>query len=113
MVLLDPDGVCRDHPEWDLLPMITDARRTGWCGPEELEAFLRGYGEGGDGSAPRVAAPGWEGWEVLCDLREVHLTTWLMQRVDGGGGDRVAAAEFARRVASMRAGPARRDWSSL
>ncbi|MBB0233099.1 hypothetical protein [Streptomyces calidiresistens] len=50
---------------------------------------------------------------LLCDLREVHLTTWLMQRVDGGGGDRVAAAEFARRVASMRAGPARRDWSSL
>ncbi|MBB0247431.1 phosphotransferase, partial [Streptomyces alkaliphilus] len=59
VVLLDPDGVCLDHPEWDLLPMVTDARRTGWCGPQELRAFLRGYRDAGDGRAPRVAGPDW------------------------------------------------------
>jgi hypothetical protein len=52
----------------------------------------------------------WAGYPVLREIRELTMTTWLMQNV---GESAAAAAEFALRVVSLRTPMARQSTCSL
>jgi hypothetical protein len=47
---------------------------------------------------------GWSRFEVLCSIRELTMTTWLMQNV---GHSTDIAAEFRTRIDSLRYGTPR------
>ena len=50
----------------------------------------------------------WPGYPVLREIRQLGMTTWIMQNV---GESAAAAAEFALRVASLRERDFERAWN--
>ena len=50
----------------------------------------------------------WPGYPVLREIRQLAMTTWIMQNV---GESAAAAAEFALRVASLRERDFGRAWN--
>lgn len=97
-VLSDLDSFCVGPAEWDLVQTGMFYTRFGWHTAEEYAEFVRAYGRD-------VTA--WSGFEVLADIRELHMVTWLAQNVH----DDRAAAELAKRIDTMRRGGSRRQWS--
>jgi aminoglycoside phosphotransferase (APT) family kinase protein len=98
VVLLDYDAVAIGPREWDLLPTAIAVDR--YRLPEEQYAeFAEAYG---------FDVRAWEGYRVLRGVRELTMTTWIMQNV---GESPAVAAEFALRVASLREGDSAREWN--
>ncbi|WP_165985441.1 phosphotransferase enzyme family protein [Streptomyces sp. YIM 98790] len=97
-VLIDFEGFCFDHPEWDLMVTATEHHSMGWQTPEQYADFVRAYG--------RDLAD-WPGFPVLRGIQEFQMTTWLMQNV---AESPEVAQEYARRIASLRDDDAPRDW---
>lgn len=93
VVMLDFEAAAIGPREWDLLPTAIGVDRYGV--PE------RQYREFADAYGFDVRA--WAGYPVLREVRELTMTTWIMQNV--AESDDIAA-EFALRVASLR----ERDW---
>ncbi|MEZ0071664.1 phosphotransferase enzyme family protein [Planotetraspora sp. GP83] len=91
VVLLDFEVVARGPREWDLVPTSVSGERFG-LPEEQYRAFSNAYG---------FDVRSWSGYTVLRDVREVTMTTWLMQNV---GEDPRIAEEFALRVRSLREG---------
>ncbi len=89
VVLLDFEAVAIGPREWDLLPTSIARERFGL--PEER------YREFADAYGFDVRA--WHGYPVLREIRELTMTTWIMQNI---GEDPAIAAEFALRVACLR-----------
>jgi aminoglycoside phosphotransferase (APT) family kinase protein len=88
-VLLDFEVVARGPREWDLMPTSISTARFGL--PRQVyRAFSNAYG---------FDVQEWPGYTVLRDVRELTMTTWLMQNVEE---DRRIAEEFQRRVGSLR-----------
>ncbi|WP_405998467.1 hypothetical protein [Streptomyces sp. NBC_00829] len=52
----------------------------------------------------------WPGYETLADLRELMMVVWIGHQV--GTSERFAA-EFARRMRSLRAGGGRDSWGAF
>lgn len=50
----------------------------------------------------------WPGYQVLADLRELIMVTWMSQNV---GQDEKVAAEFAQRMRALRTDSSRQDWA--
>jgi hypothetical protein len=82
---------------------------TSWCRPrnyltfewstaEEYRAFVRAYG---------YDVTDWSGFRVLRSVRELTMTTWLMQNV---GHDGQSRQEFANWMVSLRNEGERRRW---
>ncbi|MFC4503236.1 MULTISPECIES: phosphotransferase enzyme family protein [Streptomyces] len=96
--LIDFENFCVDHPEWDLEVAAHEYARLDWVTDEQYAAFVGAYGRD---------LREWHGFETLCAVQEFKMTTWLMQNVAEG---EEVAAEFARRMASLRDESAPRRW---
>lgn len=97
--LMDLDGFATGPREWDLILTAIYYDRFGWHTEDEYAAFVRAYGH-------NVLA--WSGYPVLRDVREFLMVTWLMQNV---ADNPKAAAEFAKRMHTLRMDDSPRDWS--
>ncbi|WP_433532995.1 phosphotransferase [Micromonospora sp. CA-263727] len=82
-VLIDFEAAATGPREWDLIPVAVAYKRLG-LPRYDYEAFVEGYG-----------------FDVLRGIREVGMTTWLMQNV--AESPRIEA-EFELRVESMKNG---------
>lgn len=98
VVLLDFESSAVGPREWDLLPMAIAVDRYGRSERQYLE-FADAYG---------FDVRTWPGYPVLREVRELTMTTWIMQNV---GESPDVAAEFALRVASMREKDFTRAWN--
>lgn len=97
-VLIDLDGFALAPREWDLVQTSMFYERYGWHTQAEYAEFVHRYG---------FDLMNWPGYETLADLRELMMVAWLGHQVTRN--DR-AAAEFARRVRSLRTGEGRDEW---
>jgi Ser/Thr protein kinase RdoA (MazF antagonist) len=97
VLLLDLEAFAYGHREWDLT--VTGVRRDGfgWLTEAQYRAFTDAYG---------YDILDWPGFPVLRAIRELTMTTWLMQLTE----DPAAAAEFHRRVDDIRSERFPRDW---
>jgi Ser/Thr protein kinase RdoA (MazF antagonist) len=100
VVLLDFEAVAVGPREWDLMPTAV-ARERFRLSEEHYREFADAYG---------FDVRTWAGYPVLREIRELTMTTWLMQNV---GESAAAAAEFALRVASLRERDTRRVWTAF
>jgi aminoglycoside phosphotransferase (APT) family kinase protein len=100
VVMLDFESFSFGPPEWDL--SVTAARYDGfaWMDRPAYEAFAEAYG---------FDVLTWEGFPVFRAIRELTMTTWLMQLTD----DSRAAAEFRRRLDDLRSETFPRRWSAF
>jgi aminoglycoside phosphotransferase (APT) family kinase protein len=98
VVLLDFESSAIGPREWDLLPTAIAVERYGR--PEEqYQEFADTYG---------FDVRAWAGYPVLREVRELTMTTWIMQNI---GESPAVAAEFALRVASLRERDFQRGWN--
>ncbi len=98
VVLLDFESVATGPREWDLLPAVIAVDRYGLT-EEKYREFADAYG---------FDVRTWAGYAVLREVRELTMTTWIMQNV---GESRATADEFALRVACLREGDSNRAWN--
>lgn len=98
VVLLDFESVAIGPREWDLLPTSIAYERFG-LSDERYREFADVYG---------FDVRTWSGYPVLREIRELTMTTWLMQNI---AEDPDIGAEFELRVASMREGDFGRAWT--
>ena len=97
VVLIDFEAAAIGPREWDLLPTSIAVSRYGL--PEErYQEFAAAYG---------FDVRSWPGYPVLREIRELTMTTWIMQNVRESQD---IAAEFALRVASLRERDSERPW---
>ncbi|MFQ3555879.1 aminoglycoside phosphotransferase family protein [Streptomyces gramineus] len=97
-VLIDLDGFALAAREWDLIQTAMFYDRYGWHTEAEYAEFVHQYG---------FDVMNWPGYETLADLRELMMVAWLGHQVTTSDS---AAAEFARRVRSLRTGDGRDEW---
>jgi len=98
VVLLDYESSALGPREWDLLPTAIGVERYGR--PEvQYREFADAYG---------FDVRAWAGYPVLREVRELTMTTWIMQNI---GESPAVAAEFALRVASLRERDFERAWN--
>jgi Ser/Thr protein kinase RdoA (MazF antagonist) len=97
VVLIDFESAAVGPREWDLLPTAIGVERYGR--PE------RQYREFADAYSFDVRT--WPGYPVLREVRELTMTTWIMQNI---GESPAVAAEFALRVGSLRERDLERAW---
>ncbi|WP_104820726.1 phosphotransferase enzyme family protein [Kitasatospora sp. MMS16-BH015] len=96
-VLLDLETVSDDLREHDLVVLALSQDRYG-VPAEEYRAFTAAYG---------WDVRDWPGFAVLRGARETASACWVAQQAAGSAA---AAAEFARRVGSLREGAAEVRW---
>ncbi|MFF3766409.1 aminoglycoside phosphotransferase family protein [Streptomyces sp. NPDC001922] len=99
VILIDLERFSFDFPEWDLMVTATEHHSLGWQTEEEYGAFLGAYGRD---------LGTWSGFPVLRAVQEFNMTTWLMQNVSESAE---TAAEYTRRISSLRNEDALRNWS--
>jgi Ser/Thr protein kinase RdoA (MazF antagonist) len=98
IVLSDFEGVSIGPREWDLLPTAVAVERYG-LPEEQYQAFTAIYG---------FDVREWAGYRTLREVRELGMTTWLMQNVNE---DPAIAAEFEVRLSSLQESDFGRRWS--
>lgn len=98
VVLLDFESTVMGPREWDLLPTAIAVDRYG-MDEEEYQHFADAYG---------FDVRTWPGYPVLREIRELTMTTWIMQNV---GESPAEAAEFALRITSLRERDTQRAWN--
>ncbi|WP_263250608.1 aminoglycoside phosphotransferase family protein [Saccharopolyspora rosea] len=98
-VLIDLDSFCTGPREWDLVQTALFYERFGWHTEDEYRTFAEVYG---------FDIMKWPGYRVLADYREIAMTLWLCGKV---GADERAEAEVQKRIAAIRTGGPRTDWS--
>jgi aminoglycoside phosphotransferase (APT) family kinase protein len=98
VVLLDFEAAADGPREWDLLPTAIGVDRYGRS-ERRYRQFADTYG---------FDVRTWAGYPVLREVRELTMTTWIMQNI---GESSAVAAEFALRVASLRERDFRRAWN--
>lgn len=95
--LLDFEMTGLGPREWDLIPTSIATRRYG-LPQADYEAFCEAYG---------FDVMQWPGYPTLRDIRELTMTTWLMQNVLE---DAAIYEEFQNRVNSIRRKDTNRAW---
>ncbi|NUV63035.1 phosphotransferase family protein [Streptomyces sp. CAI-85] len=100
-VLIDLDGLALAPREWDLILTAIYYDRYGWHTKAQYAEFVHRYG---------FDLMNWPGYETLADLRELMMVAWIGHQV--GTSDRFAA-EFARRMRSLRTGEGRDTWGAF
>jgi len=100
VLLLDFEAFSYGHREWDLT--VTGIRRQGfaWLDDAQYATFTDAYG---------YDVLDWPGFPVFRAIRELTMTTWLMQLVD----DPQAGDEFHRRVDDIRSQRFPRHWKAF
>ncbi|MDQ1294085.1 MAG: hypothetical protein QG608_1968 [Actinomycetota bacterium] len=100
VVLLDFDWVATGPREWDLLPTAVATQRFG-LPADQYAAFCAAYGRD---------VIDWDGYPTLRAVREVTMTTWLMQNI---GESPDVEQEFRLRVRSLREGDHDQRWRAF
>jgi Phosphotransferase enzyme family len=98
VVLLDFESAAIGPREWDLMPTAIATERYGLA-EGQYRQFADTYG---------FDVRTWPGYPVLREVRELTMTTWIMQNV---GQSPDAAAEFDLRVNSLRERDLGRAWN--
>ncbi len=99
-MLIDFEAAAIGPGEWDLLPTSIAVQRYGL--PEQrYQEFAASYG---------FDVRTWDGYPVLREIREVTMTTWIMQNVLES---KPIADEFALCVACLRERDSERPWHSF
>lgn len=98
VVLLDFEAFCFGPREWDL--SLSAAYRYGfdWIDDGEYASFVAAYG---------FDVSRWAGFPVLRQIRELGMTTWLMQLVEA---DQRIEEEFSQRLSDLTTGEIPRRW---
>ena len=96
-MLTDFESAAIGPREWDLLPTAVAVERYGLA-EEQYRAFVNAYG---------FDVRSWEGYPVLREIRQINMTTWIMQNA---GQSPQIAAEFKLRVSSLRERNFERSW---
>ncbi|MHB6910153.1 phosphotransferase enzyme family protein [Streptomyces sp. CB02959] len=99
VLLIDYEAVASGPRAWDLIPTAIAVDRFDLL-PADYITFCRTYD---------WDVTDWHGYEALRTVRELGMTTWLMQNVHSGP----AAAEFAIRMDSLRKDDRERRWHAL
>ncbi|MGW9175600.1 phosphotransferase enzyme family protein [Streptomyces decoyicus] len=99
VLLIDYEAVAVGPQAWDFLPTAIAVDRFA-LPRSDYDAFCRSYGQDVTAS---------EGYEELRTVRELGMTTWLMQNAQSGA----AAQEFALRMESLRKDDRERRWHAL
>lgn len=97
-VLIDLDGLTLAPREWDLIQTAIYYDRYHWHSKAEYADFVHRYG---------FDLMNWPGYETLADLRELMMVAWLGHQVTTSER---SAAEFAKRVRSIRTGEGKDEW---
>lgn len=98
VVLSDFESSAIGPREWDLLPTAIAVERYGLA-EVRYQRFAVTYG---------FDVRSWPGYPVLREIRELTMTTWIMQNI---GESPATADEFARRVGSLRDRDFERAWN--
>jgi Ser/Thr protein kinase RdoA (MazF antagonist) len=98
VVLIDFEAAAIGPRGWDLLPTSIAVQRYG-LPDERYQEFAATYG---------FDVRTWSGYPMLREIRELTMTTWIMQNVLESPA---IAAEFALRVASLRERDSERAWN--
>jgi aminoglycoside phosphotransferase (APT) family kinase protein len=102
VILIDFERFAFGPREWDLCSGVgTPFKGFQWVAPDEYAQAVDAYG---------FDVTEWPGFGTLRRMREVAMTTWLMQNVDHSPE---ARAEFERRVASLRNDILPRVWRAF
>jgi aminoglycoside phosphotransferase len=101
VTLIDLETLCFGPREWDLTLPASYLHRLGWLSKSDYQVFVDNYGF--DISA-------WSGFEVLARIRELTMTTWLMQLTDSSVN---ALKEFQHRTREMQRETLPRQWRPL
>lgn len=99
VIVIDFEGFCFDHPEWDLMVTAVEHHSIGWQTDDQYADFVSIYGRD---------LYEWHGYSTLRGIQEFGMTTWLMQNVNES---ETVAEEYSRRIASLRDDEGPRDWS--
>jgi aminoglycoside phosphotransferase (APT) family kinase protein len=99
-LLSDLDSFNTGPAEWDLIQTAMFYDRFGWHTEQEYADFVTAYGRD---------VLQWPGYETLAQVRELLMVSWMAQNVN----ESEPAAEFAKRLETMRTDGSRRDWSPL
>lgn len=97
-IVIDLDGFAIGPREWDIALTAIYYDSFGWHTHEEYETFVRVYG---------FDILAWPGYPVMRAVRELLMTTWLIQQASQS--ERIAA-EASKRIAALRTGASRKDW---
>lgn len=100
VVIGDFEWVAIGPREWDLTPTVLAAQRFR-LPASEYGDFVAAYG---------FDVTGWDGFPTMRAIRELTMTTWLMQNVAESSD---IAAEFRMRVDSLREGDHARTWHAF
>jgi Ser/Thr protein kinase RdoA (MazF antagonist) len=98
VVLSDFESSAIGPREWDLLPTAIAVERYGLA-EDRYRQFAGTYG---------FDVRTWPGYPVLREIRELTMTTWIMQNI---GESSAIADEFARRVGSLRDRDLEQAWN--
>jgi aminoglycoside phosphotransferase len=97
-VLIDFENVGIGHREWDLSMTATAYVTAGWLTDEDYSLFAETYG---------YDVMQWVGFDVLRQVHEIKMTTWLMQNVNNSAE---IAKEFDTRMRAIRSGHSDVAW---
>lgn len=100
-MLVDFDEFCHGPRECDLAVTATECTVFRSYHGDAYPTFAEAYG---------FDVMAWEGFDVLRQINELKMTTWLMQNVEH---DERVAAEFRRRLADLRDPSRPRDWGGF
>ena len=100
-LLMDLESFAIGPREWDLIQTAIFYDRFGWHTESEYEDFVRAYD---------YDIREWAGYRTLREARELSMVSWLMQNVRS---DAKAAAEFDKRMQTLRSDGSAHDWSPL
>ncbi|MFF3640327.1 phosphotransferase family protein [Streptomyces sp. NPDC002564] len=100
-VLIDLDGFALAPREWDLVLTAMYYERYGWHTAEEYRDFVFRYG---------FDLMNWPGYETLADLRELMMVAWVGHQAKDSER---SAAEFQKRLHSLRSGEGRKTWGAF
>lgn len=98
ILLIDFEQLCCGPREWDLSLAAQYRYTLEWFTEEEYRCFVESYG---------YDVVRWSGLSVLRRIRELGMTTWLMQMVEQ---DTTKAAELRQRIDDIRGHRFPRRW---
>lgn len=99
VTLIDFERFAYGQPEWDLSMTATEYLTAKWWTPTQYEQFAQAYG---------FDITSWDGFEVLRQVHEIKMTTWLMQNV---AESKDIKEEYDRRMQTIATGRNDLPWT--
>ncbi|GAA3847069.1 aminoglycoside phosphotransferase family protein [Saccharothrix violaceirubra] len=97
-ILIDLENVGIGQPEWDLTVAAVECATAKLMSVEKYGEYVEAYG---------FDVTRWSGFDVLRQIQEIKMTTWLMQNIRHS---REILDEFSARVYALRNGHSGRVW---